>query len=156
MSASRADVPPGRLASPPHAPCTAFPESHVWLTNHPLSNTRPGTFEQRIEIYTPPYLYRGGRPELTAGPERISRGGTGLFTTRHASSITAAKLMRPSAVTHVTDTDQRSVALDLEKSGDSISVTVPRNRALVPSGWYMLFVTDADGTPSEGMWVEIP
>ncbi|NEE59135.1 DUF1929 domain-containing protein, partial [Streptomyces sp. SID8455] len=24
------------------------------------------------------------------------------------------------------------------------------------SGWYMLFVTDAKGTPSEGTWVEIP
>ncbi|MER5552904.1 kelch motif-containing protein [Streptomyces sp. NPDC002793] len=120
------------------------------------ANTRPGTFEQRIEIYTPPYLYRDDRPELTAGPERLSRGGTGLFTTRHASSITSAKLMRPSAVTHVTDTDQRSIALDLKKSADSITVTVPENRALVPSGWYMLFVTNADGTPSEGMWVEIP
>ncbi|MEU1211343.1 galactose oxidase-like domain-containing protein [Streptomyces sp. NPDC005790] len=120
------------------------------------ANTRPGTFEQRIEIYTPPYLYRDGRPELTAGPKRISRGGTGVFTTRHTPSITSAKLMRPSAVTHVTDTDQRSIALDLKKSADGITVTVPKNRALVPSGWYMLFVTDADGTPSEGMWVEIP
>ncbi|WP_329037612.1 galactose oxidase early set domain-containing protein [Streptomyces sp. NBC_00178] len=120
------------------------------------AGTRPGTFEQRIEIYTPPYLYRDGRPELTAGPARIARGGKGLFTTRHASSITSAKLMRPGAVTHVTDTDQRSVALGLEKSGGSITVTVPRGRALVPSGWYMLFVTYADGTPSEGMWVEIP
>lgn len=120
------------------------------------ANTRPGTFEQRIEIYTPPYLYRDARPELTAGPKRIKRGGTGLFTTQHASSIASAKLMRPSAVTHVTDTDQRSIALDLEKTADSVSVTVPKNRALVPSGWYMLFVTDDQGTPSEGTWVEVP
>ncbi|MEE1796793.1 DUF1929 domain-containing protein [Streptomyces sp. BE308] len=120
------------------------------------ANTRPGTFEQRIEIYTPPYLYRDSRPELTAGPASIARGGKGLFTTRHASSITSAKLMRPSAVTHVTDTDQRSVALELEKSADGITVKVPRNRALVPSGWYMLFVTDDKGTPSEGTWVEVP
>lgn len=35
-------------------------------------------------------------------------------------------------------------------------MTVPRNRALVPSGWYMLFVTDARGTPSEGTWVKVP
>ncbi|MFD5870553.1 galactose oxidase-like domain-containing protein [Streptomyces sp. NPDC060322] len=144
-----------------HSGSVLLPDGRVMIFgSDPLyadrANTRPGTFEQRVEIYTPPYLYRGGRPELTAGPERISRGGTGLFTTRHASSITSAKLMRPSAVTHVTDTDQRSVALDLEKSDDSISVTVPKNRALVPSGWYMLFVTDADGTPSEGTWVEIP
>ncbi|MFE3675404.1 radical copper oxidase GlxA [Streptomyces griseus] len=120
------------------------------------ANTRPGVFEQRIEIYTPPYLYRDSRPELTAGPKQIERGGTGLFTTQHASKITSAKLMRPSAVTHVTDTDQRTIALEMEKSDDGITVTVPENRALVPAGWYMLFVTDDQGTPSEGMWVEVP
>ncbi|MFJ8867014.1 galactose oxidase-like domain-containing protein [Streptomyces sp. NPDC102473] len=144
-----------------HSGSVLLPDGRVMIFgSDPLyadrANTRPGTFEQRVEIYTPPYLYRDGRPELTAGPKRVSRGGTGLFTTRHASSITSAKLMRPSAVTHVTDTDQRSIALGLKKSGDSITVTVPENRALVPSGWYMLFVTDAEGTPSEGMWVEIP
>ncbi|WP_143672958.1 galactose oxidase early set domain-containing protein, partial [Streptomyces sp. b94] len=88
--------------------------------------------------------------------KKIERGGTGLFTTQHASKITSAKLMRPSAVTHVTDTDQRTIALDMEKSKDGITVTVPDNPALVPAGWYMLFVTDDQGTPSEGMWVEVP
>ncbi|WP_328948680.1 DUF1929 domain-containing protein [Streptomyces sp. NBC_00184] len=120
------------------------------------ADTRPGVFEQRIEIYTPPYLYRDSRPELTAGPKRIERGDTAVFTTNQASSIKSAKLMRPSAVTHVTDTDQRSVALDLKRKDGEISVTVPGNRALVPSGWYMLFVTDDKGTPSEGTWVEVP
>lgn len=120
------------------------------------ANTRPGVFEQRIEIYTPPYLYRDSRPELTAGPKSVKRGGTAMFTTNQASTIKSAKLMRPSAVTHVTDTDQRSVALDLKQTDGGISVTVPKNRALVPSGWYMLFVTDDKGTPSEGTWVEVP
>ncbi|MFE4651644.1 kelch motif-containing protein [Streptomyces sp. NBC_01550] len=119
------------------------------------ANSRPGVFEQRIEIYTPPYLYRDSRPELTAGPKRMRRGGTGMFTTSRGSTITSAKLMRPSAVTHVTDTDQRSVDLRPARTAEGISVTVPKNRALVPSGWYMLFVTDAKGTPSEGTWVEI-
>ncbi|WP_411086830.1 galactose oxidase-like domain-containing protein [Streptomyces sp. 061-3] len=120
------------------------------------ANSRPGIFEQRIEIYTPPYLYRDSRPELTAGPKSMRRGGTGMFTTSRGPTITSAKLMRPSAVTHVTDTDQRSVELGLRRTAGGISVTVPKNRALVPSGWYMLFVTDAKGTPSEGTWVEIP
>ncbi|MFB6706246.1 galactose oxidase-like domain-containing protein [Streptomyces sp. NPDC056333] len=120
------------------------------------ANSRPGVFDQRIEIYTPPYLYRDSRPELTAGPKRLRRGGTGMFTASRGSTITSAKLMRPSAVTHVTDTDQRSVELGLTRTAGGISVTVPKNRALVPSGWYMLFVTDAKGTPSEGTWVEIP
>lgn len=79
------------------------------------ANTRPGVFEQRIEIYTPPYLYRSSQPVLTARPKSIRRGGTGSFTTARGTAITSAKLIRPSAVTHVTDTDQRSVALGLER-----------------------------------------
>ncbi|NED89819.1 DUF1929 domain-containing protein, partial [Streptomyces sp. SID11233] len=34
-------------------------------------------------------------------------------------------------------------------------VTIPENRNLVPSGWYMLFVTDDQGTPSKARWVEV-
>ena len=64
--------------------------------------------------------------------------------------------MRPSASTHVTDVDQRSVKLDFEKSGDKLTVSVPTNRNLVPSGWYMLFVTDDQGTPSKAQWVKVP
>ncbi|MEU0667988.1 galactose oxidase-like domain-containing protein [Streptomyces lavendulocolor] len=120
------------------------------------ANTKPGVFEQRIEIYTPPYLFRDSRPKVTGGPETIKRGQSGVFTTPDAARIKTAKLMRPSAVTHVTDVDQRSIALEMKKTADGIQVTVPKNRALVPSGWYMLFVTDDKGTPSEAVWVEVP
>ncbi|MET8681083.1 galactose oxidase-like domain-containing protein [Streptomyces sp. NPDC004647] len=120
------------------------------------ANTKPGVFEKRIEIYTPPYLYRDARPKLVSGPDSVERGDTAKFRTEHASSIKSARLMRPSAVTHVTDVDQRSIALDVKKTGDGIAVTVPKDRSLVPSGWYMLFVTDDQGTPSKGVWVEVP
>lgn len=120
------------------------------------ANTKPGKFEQRIEIYTPPYLYRDAQPSLSGGPQTIKRGGTGTFTSQHASSIENVRLMRPSASTHVTDVDQRSVKLDFKKSGDKITVDVPTNRNLVPSGWYMLFVTDDQGTPSKAQWVRVP
>ncbi|WP_327355829.1 kelch motif-containing protein [Streptomyces sp. NBC_01304] len=120
------------------------------------ANTKPGTFEQRIEIYTPPYNYAGPKPTLTGGPKSIERGGTATFKSRHGASIKNARLIRPSASTHVTDVDQRSIALDLKKSGNDIQVTVPRNKNLVQPGWYMLFVTDDQGTPSQAVWVEIP
>ncbi|MEU5341266.1 MULTISPECIES: kelch motif-containing protein [unclassified Streptomyces] len=120
------------------------------------ANTKPGKFEQRVEIYTPPYLYQGSRPSLSGGPKTIERGGSGTFTSQHASSIKSARLIRPSASTHVTDVDQRSIALDFTKTKDGIEVTVPKSRNLVESGWYMLFVTDDQGTPSKAQWVKIP
>ncbi|MFE2039516.1 galactose oxidase-like domain-containing protein [Streptomyces sp. NPDC059477] len=120
------------------------------------ANTKPGEFEQRIEIYTPPYLFQGAQPTLSGGPDTIERGESGTFTSQHASSLESARLIRPSASTHVTDVDQRSIALDMEVSGDEVTVTVPENRNLVQAGWYMLFVTDDQGTPSEAQWVQVP
>ncbi|MER5176946.1 kelch motif-containing protein [Streptomyces sp. NPDC002896] len=120
------------------------------------ANTKPGTFEQRIEIYTPPYLYRDSRPSLSGGQTTIKRGESATFTSKHASSIKTARLIRPSASTHVTDVDQRSIALDLKKTANGVTVTIPKNRNLVESGWYMLFVTDDQGTPSKAVWVKVP
>lgn len=120
------------------------------------ANTKPGTFEQRIEIYTPPYLYRGSRPSLSGGPRTIARGASGTFTSQHAATIRKARLIRPSASTHVTDVDQRSIALGFKRAGDKITVTVPKNQNLVQSGWYMLFVVDDQGTPSKARWVKVP
>ncbi|MER6158400.1 kelch motif-containing protein [Streptomyces sp. NPDC001868] len=120
------------------------------------ANTKPGEFEQRIEIYTPPYLFQDARPTLTGGPKTVARGGEATFGTRHGSSIKAARLIRPSASTHVTDVDQKSIEVDFEVTGDRLTVTVPKNRNLVQSGWYMLFVTDDAGTPSVARWVKVP
>ncbi|GHE36229.1 hypothetical protein GCM10018771_15560 [Streptomyces cellulosae] len=121
------------------------------------ANTKPGKFEQRIEIYTPPYLYGDEeQPDLSGGPQTIERGGSGTFTSRDAASVKKVRLIRPSATTHVTDVDQRSIALDFTTDGDQVTVTVPKNKNLVQSGWYMLFVTDGDGTPSKAQWVQVP
>ncbi|WP_345591617.1 kelch motif-containing protein [Streptomyces marokkonensis] len=120
------------------------------------ANTKPGKFEQRIEIYTPPYLYTDSRPDLSSGPETIERGESGTFTSRAASTIKKVRLIRPSASTHVTDVDQRSIALDFKADGDKLTVTVPENKNLVQSGWYMMFVTDGEGTPSKAEWVHVP
>ncbi|MEU6478977.1 kelch motif-containing protein [Streptomyces sp. NPDC047017] len=144
-----------------HAGSILLPDGRVmFFGSDPLygdrAGTRPGTFEQRIEIYTPPYLYRGARPTLSGGPRTLARGASGTFTSPHAAAIRKARLIRPSASTHVTDVDQRSIALDFTASGDQVTVTVPKNRNLVQSGWYMLFVTDARGTPSTARWVRVP
>ncbi|MYS40149.1 DUF1929 domain-containing protein [Streptomyces sp. SID5998] len=144
-----------------HAGSILLPDGRVmFFGSDPLygdkANTKPGVFEQRIEIYTPPYLYRGARPTLSGGPRTVARGASATFTSQHAATVRKARLIRPSASTHVTDVDQRSVALDFTASGDRITVTVPKNRNLVPSGWYMLFVDDDQGTPSKAQWVKVP
>ncbi|MFJ5173861.1 galactose oxidase-like domain-containing protein [Streptomyces griseoviridis] len=144
-----------------HSGSILLPDGRVmFFGSDPLyadkANTKPGKFEQRIEIYTPPYLYRDARPTLSGGPRTIARGGSGTFSSPQASAIKKVRLIKPSASTHVTDVDQRSIALDFEVAGDKITVTVPKNKNLVQSGWYMLFVDDDRGTPSEAQWVRVP
>ncbi|MEV3872602.1 kelch motif-containing protein [Streptomyces sp. NPDC049906] len=144
-----------------HSGSVLLPDGRVmFFGSDPLyadkANTKPGTFEQRVEIYTPPYLFRDERPSLSGGPQTVRRGGSATFTTRDSAPLKTARLIRPSASTHVTDIDQKSVALEMEKGEGSVTVTVPKSRNLVPSGWYMLFVTDDRGTPSKAQWVRVP
>ncbi|WP_428952254.1 galactose oxidase-like domain-containing protein [Streptomyces sp. cg35] len=120
-------------------------------------NTKLGHFEQRMEIYTPPALHRGGdkRPSLGAGPETLPSDGRATYRTDQADRIVKARLMRPSSVTHTTDVEQRSIDVGVTKGDGSVTVDVPKDPTLVPPGWYMLFVSDADGVTSEAKWVKV-
>ncbi|MEU3554894.1 kelch motif-containing protein [Streptomyces fragilis] len=149
-----------------HSGSLLLPDGRVmFFGSDPLfadpANSRPGVFEQRIEIYTPPYLFRGGRPVVEDGPGALRRGGEATFRSPDAGRLATARLIRPSASTHVTDVDQRSIALGLKKpSGGAgepgeVTVTVPGSRNLVQPGWYMLFFTDRDGVPATARWVKV-
>lgn len=87
----------------------------------------------------------------------MEHGATAIFRTKYASAIRTARLIHLSSTTHVTDVEQRSIALDFKETedGGGIQATVPKNRDLVPSGWYMLFVTDDQGAPSTARWVRV-
>ena len=120
-----------------HSEALLLPDGRViTMGSDPLfsdaDNTKPGTFEKRIEIYSPPYLFRASAPGSTGGPESVRAGGSATFTSPDAAQVSAARLMRPSAVTHVTDVEQRSIELDLSARGDRLRVDVPEDRGLVP------------------------
>ncbi|WP_300012406.1 galactose oxidase early set domain-containing protein [Pseudonocardia sp.] len=121
-----------------------------------VNNTRDAEFEHRLEIYTPPYMFHGPRPEITDAPAAVAPGDTMTVATPDAGSVDRARLVRPSAVTHVTDLEQRTVALDMERRPDgTLGLGVPGSRTLVPAGYYMLFLVDDTGTPSVARWVQV-
>ncbi len=143
-----------------HSEALLLPDGRiVTLGGNPLfgnkADTTEGFFEQRVEIYSPPYLYHGERPSITGGPSGVGLGETAVFDTPHPEKITAAELIRPSAVTHVTDSEQRLIALTLRREAGAIQVTIPTGAGLVPPGWYMLFVTNKEATPSVARWVHV-
>ncbi|MGX6600614.1 galactose oxidase-like domain-containing protein [Micromonosporaceae bacterium Da 78-11] len=142
-----------------HAEAILLPDARVvTLGSDPLydpSGKNAGTFEQRIEIYSPPYLFKGPRPVLAGAPGEMSRGATVHVSTPDARRVGSARLVRPSAVTHVTDTDQRSVALMVKRTGDGVDLTLAGPAGLAPPGWYMLFLVDDQGVPSVARWIRV-
>ena len=133
----------------------------VTLGGNPLyehsNDTGGNTFEQRIEVYSPPYLYHGRRPSIGGGPSEVQRGTEAAFETPDATDIRTANLLRPGSYTHVTDVEQRSIALNfaVDPAKKKIVVTIPAGAGLVPTGWYMLFVTNREATPSLARWVHV-
>jgi hypothetical protein len=126
-------------------------------------NTMPGTFDTRIEIFTPPYLHTGtDRPEITAvegstESVRVRRGTTFQVDAevRDGGRIVSARLLRPSAVTHQTDTEQRSVRLDITRRANGYDLSLDKLEGVTPDGPYMLVLVDDLGVPSVGSWVQI-
>jgi hypothetical protein len=118
-------------------------------------DSEPALFEQRIEVYTPPYLYRASRPAIDLGTIEVERGDTVKLPSADPARVKQARLMRPSAVTHATDVEQRSIELKVGRGTNAVTVSVPEDASLVPIGWYMLFVTDSRGTPSRATWIHV-
>ncbi|WP_308258980.1 galactose oxidase-like domain-containing protein [Pseudonocardia sp. H11422] len=119
-------------------------------------NTKEGKFEQRLEIYTPPYLFHGPQPVISDAPAQVNLGGVMTVSSPDSARIATARLMRPGLATHVTDLEQRSVALDIDRRPDgTLGLTVPVEPTIVPPGYYMLFLVDDEGTPSVARWMHV-
>ncbi len=115
-----------------------------------------GSFEYRIEIYSPKYLSTGtARPTITSAPTEMTYGGSYALTTTEASALKSAVLVRPAAVTHSNDSNQRLIKLGLTTTANGLNVSVPPGANLTPPGWYMLFVLDSTGVPSVASWVHV-
>ena len=121
------------------------------------SNPHRGDDELRLELFHPPYLFRGPRPFMTVAPTTIDYGETIEIETPQADDIEWAELIRPMATTHSCDTEQRLVDLELGRRRHPcrLRAHVPDNPNVAPPGWYMLFIVNRDGVPSVAHWVHL-
>jgi hypothetical protein len=120
------------------------------------SGSNPGneTYDTRISIYSPAYLFKGPRPVIGKVKKGWAYGSQQVF--KVDQRVAKATLIRPAAVTHSSDPNQRSVNLPIlaQKNG-AIKVKLNANENLTPPGWYMLFVSTASGIPSVATWVHV-
>jgi hypothetical protein len=79
--------------------------------------------------------------------------------TPQAASIAKVVLIRPMAVTHQTDSEQRIVHMNFYQSGPTeLTATAPDGghpHAIAPRGHYMLFILNGDGVPSEAKFIHL-
>jgi hypothetical protein len=133
-----------------HSSAILLPDGRVAVFgSNPLDNT----FELRISVYSPPYLFQNGRPSISQAPTSATYGQS--FGLQVSGTIKSASLMSPMSATHQTDTNARLVDLPLTGSGTSLTATVPTNHNLLPPGPYMLTVVDTNNVPSVAKWVWI-
>lgn len=120
-----------------------------------------GDYEGHLEVYSPPYLFTSTgapakRPVIATIPAGATYGDTVSVGTPNAADIGRVVLMRPGAVTHSFDMEQRLVEVAFTANGaSSLRVTMPPNANLAPPGWYMLFIVDKSGVPSHAAFVHL-
>jgi hypothetical protein len=126
-------------------------------TGYGAPGTLPGGFSDNtrdpsFEIYRPPYFFWGSRPVIAKAPSFVRWGRTFTIQTPDAANIDQVVLVRNTAITHLTDGDQREVVLQVvSRTANSITVAAPPNGNVAPPGPYMLFVnstTDKGIVPS--------
>lgn len=135
-----------------HSASFLLPDGRVMTVG---DNPGNGSFDMHVSLYTPPYLYQGARPQITSVANTMWSYGSSQHITVDAP-IVRAELIRPAAVTHSSDPNQRFVDLPLSVNGDgSVNLNVTSNPNLAPPGYYMLFTVNANGVPSVAQWIHL-
>ena len=136
-----------------HSTAILLPDARVISMG---SNPHAKSIEKTIEIFSPPYLFRGDRPVITKSPDQIAHGQPFSITVNRAQQIGQAVLMRPEVLTHVTNTDQRLLELEFRTANDeTLTIQGPPTPAHMPRGYGLLFVLNQDGVPSVGKFLKV-
>jgi hypothetical protein len=96
--------------------------------------------DSSFEIYSPPYLFRGERPEIAFAPAGVAWGSQFDVRMKGSDEIGSIALMRLGSPQHALDTDMRSVELEFTQHGGTLTAAAPPDGVIAPPGYYYLFV----------------
>jgi hypothetical protein len=111
--------------------------------------------QRNHEIFSPPYLFKGARPAITAAPATVGYGQTFSVATPNAAQITEVRWIRLGTVTHAFDAGQRANKLNFTVNGGNVEVTAPEFPRWAPPGHYLLFILNRNGVPSAGKIIQV-
>lgn len=155
-----------------HSTSLLLPSAKVMVT---------GGDSTTIEVFSPPYLFdsfgaplpESARPDITSFPDPdagtiVMHGSTFQVGTSNPASIDRVVMVKPMAVTHQTDTEQRVIPLVHSVAGPTtLNVTAPDARvypygagsghthAIAGRGYYMLFLLNTAGVPSRAKFIRL-
>jgi hypothetical protein len=136
-----------------HASSLLLPDGRVL---HAGSGEGAGAPDQKnAQIFSPPYLLRGPRPEVSAAPDDVAYGATFRLETPQADEIVKVSFIRLGATTHAFDENQRFQWLSFTADATGLTVTAPSSSNRAPPGHYMVFVLDAADVPSVGRIIRL-
>jgi hypothetical protein len=156
-----------------------LPDGRVFVAGGSAQLLPPGMHAlevyHTVEIFSPEYMFRGGRPVVAQWPHpagaSIDYSPPGqpevkfdidvTLSCDSGNTVSRVVLIRSGSTTHSFDMNQRYVEMPfLVKATSSypnfeLEVTGPASGFVAPPGYYLLFVIDANGLPSEGRWVRV-
>jgi len=159
-----------------NSPCTMFnPQTNTWSAMAALPSVRDyhsvalllpsgqvamaGWNNTAIEIYSPPYLFAGPRPVISSAPSLVHHGQSFVIESPDADRIVKVVLVRPMAVTHQTDTEQKVLEMPYihdHANPTRLTLTAPHGghpHSLAQQGYYMMFAINTAGVPSVARWI---
>jgi WD40 repeat protein len=158
-----------------NSPCSEFDiQTNTWSARANLGSIRQyhsaaillpsgkvmmaGWNNPKIEIYSPPYLFNGPQPSISLAPSLVHHGANFTIETPDAPDIGKVVFVRPMAVTHQTDSEQRVIELLplVHISPTQLGLTAPDGghpHPMAPRGHYMMFAINNAGVPSVAKWV---
>ena len=142
-----------------HSTAMLVPDGRVVIAGHDgFLNMRP--FDRSVydlEVYSPPYLFRGRRPGIVSAPTGIRYGEVfTIVTDTDVPRIETVAIIRQGSVTHHVNTDQRYVGVAYDRVGSrQLRAFAPPSGNVAPPGYYMLFIVDRRGVPSVGHWTRL-
>jgi hypothetical protein len=133
-----------------HASALLLPDASVMTTGGTgywasAIGSGPPEEHKTVEIFEPPYMSAGPRPQILSSTEQLHIGGLVQVTTNEVNVKDQIVLVRLGARTHSLDTDQRLVRLAARRTvnaNGTITLTgrLPSESSWVPPGPYYLFV----------------
>lgn len=112
--------------------------------------------EMRVEIFSPPYLFKGPRPSIAAAAAEWHYDQTVDIQSPDAGTLRWVELVRNCVTTHSYDGNQRLVDVPIiSQAKGVVRAKLTGNPNLAPPGWYMLFLVNSAGIPSVARWVHL-